>query len=112
MCLLLNDDQIPLSREKVLVLANFSMTDYSAQGHTRPQNPVDLNSCKTHQSYYTCLSRSSTVEGTIIVQGFDPKVITGGASSYLRREFRELKLLDEITKLKYEGKLPLEINGH
>jgi hypothetical protein len=112
MCLLLNDDQIPLSREKVLVLANFSMTDYSAQGRTRPQNPVDLNSCKTHQSYYTCLSRSSTVEGTIIVQGFDPKVITGGASSYLRREFRELKLLDEITKLKYEGKLPLEINGH
>jgi hypothetical protein len=112
MCLLLNDDQIPLSREKVLVLANFSMTDYSAQGRTRPQNPVDLNSCKTHQSYYTCLSRSSTAEGTIIVQGFDPKIITGGASGYLRQEFRELELLDEITKLKYERRLPLEINGH
>ena len=53
-----------------------------------------------------------TAEGTIIVQGFDPKIITGGASGYLRQEFRELELLNEITKLKYKRKLPLEINGH
>ena len=111
-CLLPNDDEISLSRDQVLVLPNFAMTDYGAQGRTRPQNPVDLNSCKTHQSYYTCLSRSSTAEGTIIVQGFDPKVITGGASGYLRQEFRELELLDEITKLKYEKKLSSNINGH
>ncbi|KIM74020.1 hypothetical protein PILCRDRAFT_52053, partial [Piloderma croceum F 1598] len=88
------------------------MTDYASQGRTRPKNPVDLNSCKTHQSYYTCLSRSSTAEGTIIVQGFNPKIITGGATGYLRQEFRELEILDEITKLKYEGKLPLSIDGH
>jgi len=112
MCLLPNDDVISLSREQVLVLPNFAMTDYASQGRTRPQNPVDLNSCKTHQSYYTCLSRSATAEGTIIIQGFDPKLITGGASGYLRQEFRELELLDEITKLRYERKLPSDINGH
>jgi hypothetical protein len=112
MCSLPNDIEIHLSRDQVLVLPNFAMTDYASQGRTRPKNPVDLNSCRTHQSYYTCLSRSATAEGTIIVQGFDPKVITGGASGYLKQEFRELELLDEITRLKYEGQLPSSVNGH
>ena len=112
MCLLPNDDTISLSRDQILVLPNFAMTDYASQGRTRPDNVVDLSSCKNHQSYYTCLSRSATAEGTIIVQGFDPKQISGGASGYLRQEFRELEILDEITKMRYEGSLPDDINGH
>jgi hypothetical protein len=112
LCSLPNDDVISLSREQVLVLPNFSMTDYASQGRTRPDNVVDLNNCRTHLSYYTCLSRSANAEGTIIVQGFDPKVITGGASGYLRQEFRELELLDEITRMKYEGTLPGHIVGN
>ncbi|KZT29223.1 hypothetical protein NEOLEDRAFT_1057505, partial [Neolentinus lepideus HHB14362 ss-1] len=36
----------------------------------------------------------------------------GGASGYLRQEFRELEILDEITKLKYSGLLPGHIEGH
>jgi hypothetical protein len=111
MCLLPNDDTISLSRDQVLVLPNFAMTDYSSQGRTHPENPVDLSSCKNHQSYYTCLSRSSTAAGTIIVQGFDPRQVTGGASGFLRQEFRELELLDDITKLRYENMLPDHING-
>jgi hypothetical protein len=111
MCSLPNDDTISLSRDQVLVLPNFSMTDYASQGRTRPDNVVDLNNCRTHMSYYTCLSRSASAAGTIIVQGFDPKVITGGASGYLRQEFRELELLDEITKMRYERTLPGSING-
>ena len=99
MCTLPNDDEISISREQVLVLVNFGMTDYASQGRTCPNNPVDLNGCRSHQSYYTCLSRSSDSEGTIIVQGFDPNMITGGASGHLRQEFRELEVLDEITKL-------------
>jgi hypothetical protein len=106
MCLLPNDETISLSREQVLVLPNFAMTDYGSQGRTRPDNPVDLSNCKNHQSYYTCLSRSATAAGTIIIQGFDARIITGGASGYLRQEFRELELLDKITKLQYENKLP------
>jgi hypothetical protein len=38
-------------------------------------------------------------------------MITCGASEYLRQEFYELELLDEITKLRYEGKLPDHIQG-
>jgi hypothetical protein len=111
MCYLPNDDQISLSRDQVLVLPNFAMTDYASQGRTRPNNIVDLNSCSSHQSYYTCLSRSASAAGTIIVQGFDPRIVTGGASGYLRQEFRELELLDEITRLKYENILPDYIVG-
>lgn len=74
---------------QVQVLPNFSMTDYAAQGKTRPINVVELNKCRDHCSYYTCLSRSSTAEGTIILQGFDSAKITNGASGYLRQEFRE-----------------------
>jgi len=112
MCTLPNDDEISISREQVLVLVNLGMTDYASQGRTRPNNPVDLNGCRSHQSYYTCLSRSSDSEGTIIVQGFDPNMITGGASGHLRQEFRELDVLDEITKLRYKGSLPDCVNSN
>ncbi|KAF8225520.1 hypothetical protein L208DRAFT_1305946, partial [Tricholoma matsutake] len=80
------------------------ITDYASQGKTQDINVVDLSSCRDHMSYYTCLSRGSTAEGTVIVQGFNPHKIMCGASGYLRQEFRELELLDEITRLSYERK--------
>ena len=88
------------------------MTDCTSQGKTRPKNPVDLSNCRSHQSYYTCLSRSATASGTVIVQSFSPQLITYGASGYLRQEFHELELLDEISKLRYEGQLPDHIQGN
>ncbi|KAF8870506.1 hypothetical protein BD779DRAFT_1455303, partial [Infundibulicybe gibba] len=87
------------------------MTDYASQGKTRAYNVVDLNNCYLHQSYYTALSRSASAAGTIILQGFDAKKITGGASGALRQEFRELEFLDEITRLTYESKLPPRVTG-
>lgn len=80
------------------------MTDYTSQGKTRKWNVVDLQNSDSHQSYYTALSRSSSAAGTLILQGFDARKVTGGASGALRQEFRELELLDEITRLRYEGK--------
>ncbi|TFK67657.1 hypothetical protein BDN72DRAFT_770433 [Pluteus cervinus] len=96
---------IPVSRTQVEVLPNFSMTDYSSQGKTRPSNPVDLSNSRTHQHVYTALSRSSTAAGTLILQRLDIPIITGGPSGALRQEFRELEMLDFITQLNYEGKL-------
>ena len=106
-----NDDYIYISRSQVEVLPNFAMTDYSSQGKTRPYNPVDLNNCRTHQSYYTAISRSASAAGTCILQGFDSRMITGGASGALRQEFRELEILDIITFMTYESKLPLNVFG-
>ncbi|KAJ7934013.1 hypothetical protein B0H13DRAFT_1591845, partial [Mycena leptocephala] len=66
----LRDDWvIQISREQVLVLPNFAMTDYTSQGKSRELNVVDLNNCKNHHSYYTALSRSTTSDGTVITRG-------------------------------------------
>ena len=110
-CYFPDGQKLSISRSQVEVLPNFAMTDFASQGKTRPKNPVDLNNCRSHQAYYTALSRSSTAESTIILQGFDLKKITGRASGALRQEFRDLELLDEITKLHYLGKLPSSVNG-
>jgi len=110
-CKLPDDSKISLLRSQVEVLPDFAMTDFASQGKTHPYNVVDLFNCCSHQAYYTVLSRSSTAEGTIIIQGFDAKKITGRASCALRQEFRDLELLDEITKLQYESKLPSTVHG-
>ena len=110
-CFLPSDDIITISRTQIPILPNFSMTDYASQGRTRLYNVVDLTRCRDHLSYYTCLSRGSSAEGTIILQPFDEKKITGGCSGFLRQEFRELEILDYITKLQYEGKLNDNIKG-
>src|SRR6202522_2966951 len=111
-CTFPNGVSIPIRRSQVQVLPNFAMTVYSSQGKTHPDNVVILNSCRDHLSYYTALSRSSTAEGTIIIQGFNPNKITCGAPGYLRQEFRELELMDEITRLRFEDKLSPSINGN
>jgi hypothetical protein len=112
MCVTPSDTAIKINHSQVHVLPNFAMTDYASQGKTRAINVVDLNSCRSHMAYYTALSRSATSDGTVIIQGFDDCKITCGASGYLRQEFRELELLDEITKLSYENALPAHINGN
>jgi hypothetical protein len=111
-CIFPNDLKESISRKQVWMLPNFAMTDYAAQGKTRPHNVVHLNSCRSHLSYYTCLSRSATAAGTVIIQGFDPSKITRGCSGYIRQEFREHEILDDITRLRYEGQLPAEIQGN
>jgi uncharacterized protein DUF6570/helitron helicase-like protein/PIF1-like helicase len=106
-----NDERYYISRTQVEVLVNFAMTDFGSQGKTRPYNVTYLNNLSSHQGYYTALSRSATASGTLILQGFDAKKITGGCSGALRQEFRELELLDDITSVSYAGKLPATVCG-
>ncbi|KAF8184515.1 hypothetical protein K438DRAFT_1507481, partial [Mycena galopus ATCC 62051] len=87
------------------------MTDYGSQGKSRDPNVVHLNNCKDHKAYYVALSRGHKAINTVILQGFDERKITRGMSGYLRQEFRELELLDEITRLRFEGKLPRIVSG-
>jgi len=110
-CDMPNDDAMRVSREQVPVLPNFAMTDFASQGRTHPFNVIDLNNCRSHQSMYTCLSRSASLQGTILLQGFDPKKIQGGLTGFLRQEFRELEILDNITRLRYLGELPPSVSA-
>ena len=109
---LLEDDTLfSVLREQVVLLINFSMTDYSAQGKSRPWNIVDLTNCRDHRAFYVALSRATTAAGTVILQDFDEQKITKGMSGYLRQELRELEFLDQITQLRYENRLPREVTG-
>ncbi len=110
-CALPDGSQLKINRSQIPVIPNFAMTDYCSQGRTRPFNVIHLNNCPTHQSYYTCLSRSATHEGTLILYGFNSGTIMGQLSGHLRQEFRELEVLDDISKLKYEALLPEQVNG-
>ncbi|TFK66991.1 hypothetical protein BDN72DRAFT_771311, partial [Pluteus cervinus] len=84
-CTLPNDRKVSISRTQVEVIPNFAMTDYASQGKTRPWNVVHLNDCRTHQSIYTALSRGTCAKGTLIIQGFEDKLVTGGCSGPLRQ---------------------------
>ncbi|KAJ7832810.1 hypothetical protein B0H13DRAFT_1654042 [Mycena leptocephala] len=109
---LLHDDSLlSINREQVMVLPNFAMTDYASQGKSRNPNVVHLNNCKDHRAYYVALSRGHEAADTVIVQGFDERKITGGLNGFLRQEFRELEILDEITRLRFEDKLPRSVTG-
>ncbi|KAJ6585942.1 hypothetical protein B0H19DRAFT_924510, partial [Mycena capillaripes] len=83
--LLEDDTLLSITRDQVLVLQNFSMTDYGAQGKTRNPNVCHLNNCKSHMAYYVCLSRGHEAEHTVIIQGFDEGMITGGLSGFMRQ---------------------------
>ncbi|TFK57994.1 hypothetical protein BDN72DRAFT_744462, partial [Pluteus cervinus] len=85
------------------------MTDYSSQGKTREFNVVELNYSRNHLNIYTALSRGSSAAGTCILSSVPASKITHGIDGALRQEFRELELLDYITLLKYESRLPSEV---
>ena len=64
-----------------------------------------MNNCRSHQSIYTCLSRGSSYDNTLILQGFDSKHMIGGLPRDLRQEFRDLEILDDITTQNYLNQL-------
>ena len=47
--------------------------------------------------------------GTLILNTIHPSKITGGVSGALHQEFRELKLLDNVTVLMFDNKLPRKV---
>jgi hypothetical protein len=49
--------------------------------------------------------------GALIIQGCNPNKITKGLPAHLCQEFRELQLLDTMTKKIYEGQLNKDYLG-
>src|SRR6185369_5054901 len=92
-CDLPDGTQLKINRSQIPVIPNFAMTDYCSQGRTRPFNVIHLNNCRTHQSYYTCLSRSASHYGSLILNGINVKVITGVYLDHLGRNLENWKSL-------------------
>ncbi|KAF5345450.1 hypothetical protein D9758_013654 [Tetrapyrgos nigripes] len=112
-CKLSDDSEIAISRTQVEILPNFAMTDFASQGKTRDWNVVDIHNSRDFRAIYTALSRSSCADQTLILQGFNTNLLTGGIKNKggYRQELRELELLDEITRLKYLGILSPSVFG-
>ncbi|KAL1685159.1 hypothetical protein GGG16DRAFT_66849 [Schizophyllum commune] len=110
-CQLPNDQTVTVERKQIPVLLNFSMTDYASQGKTRPINVVNLTNSRSHQACYTALSRGTSAAATAIVSSFNDALITKGLDDQLKREFRNLEILNDITRLRYLEKLPSCVCG-
>jgi hypothetical protein len=82
-CYLPDDTVVNIQREQVNILPKFSMTDYASQGKTRDYNVVDLSMCRSVQSIYTSLSRSSTAANIVIAHPFDMKKICTPITGFL-----------------------------
>ena len=106
-----DDSKLSISRTQVPILPNFAMTDYACQGRTRPFNVIDLKDCKTHQSAYVMLSRGQSLSRLCIIQDFDPMCLSSGTTRSLLHEFRDLEILNDITKMRLHGTLPSSIEG-
>ena len=108
-CVVNQNYTVSVSRDQVPVLPNFAMTDFASQGRTREYNVVDIRHSRNHFGVYTSLSRGKSYHGTLILHSIPKGKITGGISGFIREEFRDLEMLDEITTLRYNKQLPSEI---
>jgi hypothetical protein len=90
-------------RRQVPVVLNFAMTDYSSQGRSREINVVYLRNCRTHHSVYVALSRSTSAEKTLILDGVNENLLKGGLGADLHRKFQHINKLDRITLYRYES---------
>ncbi|GJF00912.1 hypothetical protein PsYK624_172160, partial [Phanerochaete sordida] len=110
-CTLRNDNEIRVTREQVMILPNFAMTDFGSQGRTRIHNVVHLRNSRDHLGVYTALSRCPTLQGTLILSMFDPARVTKSVGRGLKRELRELEILDDVTRMRVAGTLPPSLVG-
>ena len=106
-----DDSKLAISRTQVPILPNFAMTDYACQGRTRPFNVIDLKDCTKHQSAYVMLSRGQSLSKLCIIQDFDPTCLMSGTTRSLLREFQDLEVLNDITRMRLDGVLPSSIKG-
>ncbi|KZW01600.1 hypothetical protein EXIGLDRAFT_602926 [Exidia glandulosa HHB12029] len=102
---------LTIRRTQVRVLPNFAMTDFASQGKTRERNVVDLSRLRGHQACYTALSRSACAAKTVIIRDFSTGKLRGGLSPHLLAEYRDLEILDDMTRLEFEGTLPTVVNS-
>ncbi|KAI9063185.1 hypothetical protein FKP32DRAFT_1531249, partial [Trametes sanguinea] len=87
-CTLPTDDIVlTIQREQVACLQNFAISDFTSQGLTRLKNVVHPRYCSNHQSLYTVLSRSSSLQDTVVLEGLDVSKMRCGPSPALLQEF-------------------------
>ena len=77
------------------------MTVYKAQGQTMSKVVVDLAGCSGTEQPYVMVSRSTSMEGLIVLSNFEFGQIAKRRSEDLRKEFSRLESLRLRTIIKY-----------
>jgi ATP-dependent exoDNAse (exonuclease V) alpha subunit len=90
-----------IQRKQVPIQPGFAMTAHKAQGQTMHKVVVDLAGCSGTEQPYVMVSRSTSLEGLVILRDFDFNKITKRHSEDLRREFGRLEYLKVQTTLKH-----------
>jgi len=89
-----------IKRRQVPIEPGFAITAHKAQGQTMGRVVVDLAGCSGTEQPYVMVSRSTSLEGLVILRDFDFGKVTKRHSEDLRREFKRLEYLRLQTILK------------
>ena len=90
-----------IRRKQVPIEPGFAMTVHKAQGRTMKHVIVDLAGCAGTEPPYVMVSRATSLEGLVVLRGFDARQITKRRSEELRNEFRRLMCLKWRTVAKH-----------
>ena len=90
-----------IKRKQVPVEPGFALTAHKAQGQTMERVVVDLAGCSGTEQPYVMASRSTSIEGLIVLREFEFSQISKRRSEDLRKEFARLELLKLKTIIKY-----------
>ena len=83
---------VKMRRFQVPLTPGFAMTAHKAQGLTLSHVIIDFAGCKGTESPYVMASRSTSLEGLLIVRPFNISKITCHRSQEAREEFNHLEL--------------------
>jgi len=90
-----------IKRKQVPMEPGFAITAHKAQGQTMEKVVIDLAGCSGTEQPYMMVSRSTSIDGLIILRDFKFGKITKRHSKDLRKEFARLETLRLQTVLKY-----------
>jgi hypothetical protein len=90
-----------IRHKQVPIEPGFAMTVHKAQGRTMDCVIVDLAGCAGTEPPYVMVSRATSLQGLIVLRGFDAKQITKRRSEDLRKEFSRLMYLKWQTVVRY-----------
>ena len=82
-----------IKRKQVPIEPGFAITAHKAQGQTMARVVVDLAGCAGTERPYVMVSRSTSLEGLMILRDFDYSKVTRRHSEDLRKELKRLECL-------------------
>ena len=82
-----------IKRKQVPIEPGLAITAHKAQGQTMGKVVVNLAGCAGTEQPYVMVSRSSSLEGVVILRDFDYGKVTRRHSEDLRKELKRLECL-------------------